>query len=696
MSTDLASGGAAEQHAFSCALSAVLIARVQRAAGEEGVRRLLTESAVRRPLDHLLDVGNWIGFDEAIALWETGETITRDPNFARHVGEDAVDVLGGSAVAAMLRTLGIEEHLRRLDVSAHRFSLAADVETVDAGPGHAEIRVVAASGFVRHRLHCEWTMGMLVATPTLFGLGRARVEHTACQALGAPDCRYEVTWEHSEVRGPEDASEEVSLLRRQLDAMADRLQSVFATAADLIATGNLPETLGRIADRAAQQVRAPQYLLAVRTEHDPEVISHRGGLDEAQARAMAERLFEHDGELPAHWCAAVVASHRREYGRLVAVYPPGSEFMPEERELLELYARYAATALDSATALAEARLRRDEAQRRHEEARTLLDLARALAEAGTSEQVASRLADAVLHVVDCERVTVYLWDEESGELRRRAVTGVGDEPPGEECYRPEDVPQIAAWLEQPDPEPLFTDLESSPIRGTLRGLGAVASVTVPIASPQRFLGTVQVSVRDRPERLAATPELRDRLSGVAAHAITALENGRLVDHITHQARHDRLTGLANRLAFGERFTTAAQRARATGSALALYYVDLDGFKPVNDEYGHETGDAVLAAAARRLLRCVRENDVVARLGGDEFAVLMAGIGSEELLDSIAERFAHTLAEPFAFDGHELPIRASIGRALWPDQVADVDDLLRAADAAMYAVKRTRPGTRRAA
>ena len=168
-------------------------------------------------------------------------------------------------------------------------------------------------------------------------------------------------------------------------------------------------------------------------------------------------------------------------------------------------------------------------------------------------------------VIDCDRVSVYLWDEDEHACIRRAVNLINDpnpdRPGGVEVSRPEEVPQLARWLEHPDPEPYFIDLETSAIREPLLEVGAVASVAVPIATSERFIGSVVVSVLTDPERLAPTPELRDRLSGIAAHAVTALENGRLVDHITHQARHDRLTGLANRLAFGERLAAATERAR---------------------------------------------------------------------------------------------------------------------------------------
>ena len=439
-------------------------------------------------------------------------------------------------------------------------------------------------------------------------------------------------------------------------------------------------------------MRAPKYLLAVRPSADADIVSHHKGLDDDEARSVADQVF-HAGELPENWCVAEIRSRHREYGRLVAMYHEGAQFLPQERELLELYARYAATALDSATALLEARTNRDEAQLRHEEARALLELARQLASAGTSDEIAARLAETVPVVIDCDRVSVWLWDDAAGENVCRAVnsTGRGDEHAGSKRSRPSEVPQLATWLKQPDPEPFFIDMDTSVLKEQLQEVGAVAAVSVPIATSKRFLGSLMVSVRERPERLADTPELRDRLSGVAAHAVIALENGRLVDRITYQARHDQLTGLANRLAFGEQITAATRRTADKSKPFALFYIDLDRFKPVNDEFGHDIGDNLLCAVAERLRNCARPGDTVARLGGDEFALIVEAIDDESRLGPIAERFDRAFQSSFVIDGHRLAVRASIGRAVWPLDASDVEGLLREADTMMYRVKHSRPG-----
>jgi diguanylate cyclase (GGDEF)-like protein len=687
---EAAASGVAE-HAFSCAVTAMIVARVREVAGEEGVARLLAEADSPRTVDYLRDVGNWVGYEEAIALWNAGEAITHDPSFARHVGEDGLKVLGGTATAAVLRSLGSpEENLRRLNVSSQRWSTAAELEALEARPGYGEVRAVATPGIKRHRQHCEWTCGMLSIGPPLYGLPQAKVEHTMCQALGAPECRYYMSWDVA--GGGANDSAQVEMLHSQLKSLSERLEGVFATASDLISTGDLDDTLERIADRAAQQVRAPQYLLAVRLTPDGEIVCHQKGLEGDQVQAVLDGAFSAE-KLPDHWCVAVVTSRERDYGRLVAMYKEGAQFFPQERELLELYARYAATALDSATALLEARTNRDEAQTRHREARALLELARRLASAGSSDQVAHRLVDAIPGVVDCDRVAVCLWDEHDGELVRVAVNSTGwrDEASGPERFRPEDYPQLAQWLERPNAEPHFVDFETDPLGDPLRDLGAVASVTVPIATPQSFMGTVQVSVRERPERLADSSELRDRLSGVAAHAVIALENGRLIDHITYQARHDQLTGLANRLSFSEQISAATRRAGDKPKPFALFYIDLDRFKPVNDEFGHEVGDELLRAVADRLHRCARPSDTVARLGGDEFAVIVEGIDDKARVDTIAKRFVDAFSSPFAINGHELSVQASIGRAVWPVDAPDIEGVLRIADATMYQVKHDHHG-----
>jgi diguanylate cyclase (GGDEF)-like protein len=647
---------------FSCSLSAVMIGRLHDFGGEAAVARLLREAESPRSLEYLLDTGNWISYAEAIALWRAGARITRHPQFARAVGEDAGRRLNSSPVAALLRSLGSpEEVYRRIADSSSRFSTLARLEAIEVAPGRATIDSTPVAGFPRDRDHCGWTCGLLTQPTVLFGLAPARIEHTECAALGAPACRYVIEWDPMADDG---GSAYADALEYQLAAMRERLAGVFATAADLIGTEDLPGVLARITDRAAVEVRAPRYLLAVRTEAGLHV--HHKGFSEPEASALAT-------EIPAmsESCLVVpVRSSRCDYGRLVAMHAPGARFFDHERILLEVYARYAAAALDSATALAEAK-------RRHEQASALLRLARALASAGASGEVAQRLVDAVPDVVDCDRVCVYLWDGEHIVLRAG-----GD---GEEFSAlPRPGGAVDRLVRDPRPDPIFVTPEAGDpgLREVSARLGTKATILVPLISRESFLGLLTVAVRTRPERLDATPDLLDRLSGVAAQATTALENGRLLDQITHQALHDSLTGLANRARLTARVHEAVERDRRP---CTLLYIDLDEFKPVNDELGHDVGDQLLIAVGDRLSRCTRSGDVVGRLGGDEFAVVL---DPDAPAGPVAARIEEMLAQPFEIDGRSVHVRASIGRASFPDDAGDAAELLRAADAAMFACKRS--------
>ena len=166
--------------------------------------------------------------------------------------------------------------------------------------------------------------------------------------------------------------------------------------------------------------------------------------------------------------------------------------------------------------------------------------------------------------------------------------------------------------------------------------------------------------------------------------VTELELGRRRDHFL--ATHDGLTGLPNRFAFVEhlqRSVASAVRHARTG---AILFVDLDGFKRVNDTLGHAAGDQCLVAVARRLVRRVRSSDLVARLGGDEFVVLLPEARDELGAAAVARKLLDEIAQPFVFGGSERWLRASIGIGLFPRDAVDPDLLMHHADGAMYRAK----------
>jgi diguanylate cyclase (GGDEF)-like protein len=164
------------------------------------------------------------------------------------------------------------------------------------------------------------------------------------------------------------------------------------------------------------------------------------------------------------------------------------------------------------------------------------------------------------------------------------------------------------------------------------------------------------------------------------------ERKKAEEELTRRATHDPLTGLPNRALIRERLTSALQRSRRSGLSVALLFVDLDGFKLINDTHGHLAGDLLLKSVADRLLEQVRPGDTVARLAGDEFVVLCEQVEQPTTMSVLAERINDTLRQPAVFNGLSLFVTASIGVAIGNGSTHSADDLLRFADTAMYAVK----------
>ncbi|HEY6795082.1 MAG TPA: diguanylate cyclase [Kineosporiaceae bacterium] len=166
------------------------------------------------------------------------------------------------------------------------------------------------------------------------------------------------------------------------------------------------------------------------------------------------------------------------------------------------------------------------------------------------------------------------------------------------------------------------------------------------------------------------------------------------DEAMHSARHDALTGLPNRVLLREHLAQAL-RACPGHQRVGIVFVDLDRFKEINDTYGHAAGDAVLCATARRLARVVRQGDLAARLAGDEFVLVLTGLASDWTPDVFFARATELLTAPVRTEDVELHPEASLGAVVWAPHVgdADVDGLIKSADAAMYQVKATRRAAR---
>jgi len=156
--------------------------------------------------------------------------------------------------------------------------------------------------------------------------------------------------------------------------------------------------------------------------------------------------------------------------------------------------------------------------------------------------------------------------------------------------------------------------------------------------------------------------------------------------LSHRAAHDLLTDLPNRMLLNDRLSQAIASAQRQRHRLAVLFVDLDRFKQINDTLGHEIGDGLLQAVARRLVESVRRSDTVSRQGGDEFVLLLSRVDEAEDAAASVQKVIKALAAPLDVDGHRLLVTASIGLSMYPEDGQDADTLIRNADVAMYRAK----------
>jgi len=164
------------------------------------------------------------------------------------------------------------------------------------------------------------------------------------------------------------------------------------------------------------------------------------------------------------------------------------------------------------------------------------------------------------------------------------------------------------------------------------------------------------------------------------------ERKREEERIRHLAHYDLLTGLPNRILFADHMQRALARVRRHTGQMAVLYVDLDRFKPVNDQYGHAFGDQVLVEAARRMAACMRESDTISRRGGDEFVAALEAQDAKDTAALVSRKLIEAVSQPYLIEGQQVSIGASIGVAVFPEDGGDPEALLASADAALYAAK----------
>jgi diguanylate cyclase (GGDEF)-like protein len=249
------------------------------------------------------------------------------------------------------------------------------------------------------------------------------------------------------------------------------------------------------------------------------------------------------------------------------------------------------------------------------------------------------------------------------------------------CRLVPDASEVSPLTRAVDPGSWIRDL-----RAVRTGTGDVARVDFPLAVVGQALRWVSMAT------------VRIMLDG-EPYLLTHLEDVTLRHHeeqrLAHLALRDGLTGLANRILLADRLEAALARARRGGVSVGVLYLDLDGFKKVNDTLGHDSGDTLLVVAAERISAVLRAGDTAARLGGDEFVVVAENVGTEAALAELTRRVEQALCRPVTVAGRRVCVRASIGSVL--SEVGEsAENVLRRADVAMFAIKRERRAARRRA
>ncbi|HVK95310.1 MAG TPA: EAL domain-containing protein [Noviherbaspirillum sp.] len=220
-----------------------------------------------------------------------------------------------------------------------------------------------------------------------------------------------------------------------------------------------------------------------------------------------------------------------------------------------------------------------------------------------------------------------------------------------------------------------------------RAASIKASVIVPVQGADKVLGLLIFShLQQARQWRKDETDFADNVAGLIALIFKEVERSKAEAQLRHLAHHDSLTGLPNRHFLFDQAAELFPQVTQEASSLAAFFIDLDGFKKVNDSLGHALGDELLRAAAMRLKNVVRKDDILVRLGGDEFMLLARNLNDMRIADDIALQIVDTMRGAFSLQGRELRISASVGIAIYPFDGSDIDTLMKKADIAMYHAK----------
>jgi diguanylate cyclase (GGDEF)-like protein len=622
------------------------------------------------------DGGTWTPYAERRSLLQSAAVVLGGgPETLTQVGRCVFDAIRRPEILELLQVLGspaaVYEALPNfLDLYAPAFTISTEL----LGPHECRVQIRMRPPNEPFRELCAFGFGMTSTLPQLFGFSVADISHESCQSDGDPSCSARLRWDAAE--GSEAAARRAEMKIRLLEA---RLAELQGTVAELGSGDGLAHVLGRVMTGATRAVEAPKFVLDIKASATSHHFIRTKGLDKDAGAAMTRALREATSEPGENVLVTDVASERGHYGHLVAIRSELNSFDGRERSVLESYARLAASALDSEAAVVEAR-------RQAETAQALLALSSSLGGFTTSDEMARHLASIIPSVIDCDRAIVSLALS-AGETTWAYATN-GFDLATATTLRGIATPTYTGspdqWLYRHPP-----DAPAGGLSAALVASGSLAARSLGISLNGELFGWITVDVTAHPERLEDDVEITERLRGLAGQTAIAIYNARLLEEIRYQALHDSLTGLPNRVLILDRVEQAMARARRDHVDMALFFIDLDGFKDVNDNLGHKIGDDLLRSVAKRFTATLRESDTVARLGGDEFVVLAEGIALAAGPELVAERLLEVLAEPFELTGpnpvlNPVSVSASIGIAVGPRDSSE--ELFRDADVALYRAK----------
>jgi diguanylate cyclase (GGDEF)-like protein len=642
----------------------ILLSVLRRMLPPSAVQDVLVRAGETRTLDELDVVSSWSSYGQFRRLLEEAartlaaarQDLTSALASITHADDDMAQIIQG---------LGSPREVFISGAGTNPLLPIRRYEMTEVGEREWTIREWFLDGFEPYDDFCRFVAGQYSQIPMFFGLPAAEVVEQECQCRGDASCLFRIRWD--QVDDTEMRADYFEVHSKVLEARLEQLQ---AMVTDLASNERYEDVLQGIVASSVRAVGAAGVVLALKSRIGSGRKVYAEGLSEADSDSIAEDLLrgtDREGVI-----AVQVESVRRHYG-VLAVDERGGVFTSQTQGTLETYARLAAATLDAADAMEDARHQANTAG-------ALLDLSTSLAEIMSTKDMAARVARAVPQVIDCDRVALFLDDgdwtgADGGELQLAAAHGYPDDAVALLSVRPITEAQLRTMREEGIEYTLLSDV------------GTAAAVAVPICLAGNTIGCIVAGVTVNPERLAITSRLSDRLKGLAAQASIAIGNARLVEQIRFQSVHDALTGLPNRALILDRTEQMLARSRRAHVQVAALFIDLDGFKEVNDTLGHGFGDQLLQAVATRLSLTMRESDSIGRMGGDEFVVLVDGTTTDAGPELVAERLLSVLREPFAIEGlpnGPLTLTASIGIAA--GSRPSPTELLRDADIALYQAK----------